>query len=195
MLKRLSFVVIILIATYVLLAQQAALIDMSEVSVNASGERVFNGDLLTGSVVSYFDNGSIRSIDDFVEGRRHGFSRKWFADGVLGYESRYEKGQRSGYTRSWWFNGNMRSERFFEAGKPEGEAWAWYRNGNVFKRFNFNNGKPVGVQQAWRLNGTLFSNFQYKNGRVFGLKKSNNCVGLEDEQISFDYYRDQAAGI
>ena len=195
MFKRLSLVVIISIATYVMSAQQTILIDMSEVSVNASGERVLNDTLLTGSVVSYFDNGSIRSTDDFVDGRRHGYSRKWFDDGVLGYESHYANGVRNGYTRSWWFNGNMRSERFFEAGKPEGEAWAWYRNGSVFKRFNFENGKPVGLQQAWRLNGTLFSNFQYKNGRVFGLKKSNNCVGLEDEQISFGYYRDQAAGI
>ena len=71
----------------------------------------------------------------------------------------------------------------------------WYRSGEKFKRFNFKSGQPNGLQQAWLKNGKLFSNFEYKNGRIFGLRKANNCVGLEDEEISIDYYRLQSAGL
>ena len=44
-------------------------------------------------------------------------------------------------------------------------------------------GQEVGLQQAWRQNGKLYSNYHYINGRVFGLKRSNMCVGLEDEKV------------
>ncbi|GEA09823.1 toxin-antitoxin system YwqK family antitoxin [Alteromonas sp. KUL49] len=164
----------------------------SEITLNNSGLRTYDAKLFTGQVVTYYPNGQLASLDEFADGRRHGIAQKWFRDGVLSFESNYRKGVREGYTQSWWYNGNIRSSTFFEAGKAQGEAWSWYRNGNKFKRYNFVDGQPSGIQQAWRLNGKLFSNFEYKNGRIFGLRKSNTCVGLEDENISLDYYRNQA---
>lgn len=167
------------------------IVDKSEISINKKGQRVYQNQAFTGEMVSYHGSKKLATADQFVNGRRQGYAKKWFADGMLGYESHYVSGVREGTTRSWWFNGNPRSETFFVNGKSEGEAWHWYRSGAKFKRFNTLAGKPVGIQQAWRKNGTLFSNFEYKNGRTYGLKKANNCVGLEDEVISPDYYVSQ----
>lgn len=166
-------------------------VDKSEISINKQGQRVYQNQPFTGEMLSYHASGALASADQFVNGRRQGYAKKWFADGVLGYESYYVSGVREGTTRSWWFNGNLRSETNFVEGKSEGIAWRWYRSGAKFKRFNTEAGKPVGLQQAWRKNGTLYSNFEYKNGRIYGLRKANNCVGLEDEVISPDYYASQ----
>lgn len=167
-------------------------VDKSEISINKKGQRIYQNKPFSGEMVSYHSSGNLATSDYFVHGRREGFSRKWFRDGTLGYESYYKKGARDGYTRSWWFNGNPRSEFFYVDGKPQGTAWRWYRSGAKFKKFNYQAGKPVGLQQGWRENGKLFSNFEYKNGRIYGLRKANNCVGLEDEVISPDYYQKQA---
>ncbi|WP_339720639.1 toxin-antitoxin system YwqK family antitoxin [uncultured Paraglaciecola sp.] len=171
--------------------QGPLIVDKSEISINQKGQRVYQNQAFTGEMVSYHTPGKLATADQFVNGRRHGYARKWFADGLLGYESHYVSGAREGITRSWWFNGNPRSETFFVKGKSEGVAWHWYRSGAKFKRYNTLAGKPVGLQQAWRKNGTLFSNFEYKNGRIYGLRKANNCVGLENEVISPDYYASQ----
>ena len=77
----------------------------------------------------------------------------------------------------------MRSESVYRQGKVNGTSLQWYATGELFKKMNYENGIEVGLQQAWRRNGKLFSNYEYINGRVFGLKRSNMCVGLEDEEV------------
>lgn len=169
-------------------------VDKSSISQNKRGERTYQGQLFTGNMLSYHANGNLALFEQFEKGRRQGAAKRWFKDGRLGFKAHYEKGLRKGIVSTWWFNGNKRSETFFKEGKPEGIAWNWYRDGSKFKKFNYVNGQPEGIQQAWRQNGKLFSNFEYKNGRIFGLRKSNTCIGLEDEVLSLSYYKKQSEG-
>ena len=192
MVRIIFFLIMLPLAVNLQYTNAKARVHISSISINDLGQRTKNGVPYSGEVISYYTNGKVESLEEFYEGRRNGFARKWFDDGVLAYESHYTNGFRNGHTRSWWFNSNKRSETFFKNGKVEGDAWLWYRNGNKFKHFSFKNGQPEGIQQAWRLNGKLFSNFEYKNGRIFGMRKSNNCVGLENDKISVDYYQNQA---
>lgn len=180
--------------TSTLSSQQKTLRVMeSETSFNDRGLRVYRDALFTGEMLSYYAPGVIAANNEFVDGRRHGYARKWFANGQKSYESFYVNGAREGVTKSWWANGNLRSNFIYVDGKADGIANSWYRSGAKFKQFNYSAGIPVGLQQAWRKNGKLFSNFEYKNGRIYGLRKANNCVGLEDEVISPDYYQTQAS--
>lgn len=167
-------------------------IEKSEISINKQGQRVYENSPFTGTMYSLHDTGNAASEDQFVNGRRHGYAKKWFHDGTLGYEAHYALGSKEGYTLSWWSNGAMRSSFFFVEGKSHGTGWNWYRSGAKFKKYNHVAGKPVGIQQAWRKNGKLFSNFEYRNGRIYGLRKANSCIGLEDEVMSFKYYQAQA---
>lgn len=164
----------------------------SDISLNKQGVRIYDSAPFTGKVVRYHPTGKLATEDEFVAGRRAGVAKKWFSNGTLGYEAYYVSGAREGSAKTWWINGNLRSAFVYEDGKVEGEGWRWYRSGAKFKKFNYHAGQPTGLQQAWRQNGTLYSNFEYKNGRIYGLRKANNCVGLEDEVISVDYYQNQA---
>jgi antitoxin component YwqK of YwqJK toxin-antitoxin module len=168
------------------------MVEKSHIKINKQGQRIYQNTPFTGEVVSYHGSGKIATADQFSNGRRQGYAKKWFENGLLAYQSDYWAGEREGLTRTWWFNGNLRSEFFFVKGKTQGIGKSWYRSGAKFKKYNNHLGKPVGLQQAWRENGSLFSNFEYKNGRIYGLRKANNCVGLKDEVISLEYYQAQA---
>jgi antitoxin component YwqK of YwqJK toxin-antitoxin module len=168
------------------------IVDKSEVTINKQGQRVYQNVPLSGEMISFFDSGKQATADQFVNGRRQGYAKKWFENTTLAYEANYLAGVRHGVSQSWWRNGNLRSKFFYISGKTEGAGWHWYRSGAKFKKFNYQAGQPIGLQQAWRENGKLSSNFEYKNGRTYGLKKSNSCVGLEDEVLSLDYYQAQA---
>ncbi len=168
-------------------------VDSTHISLNAKGERIYKGELFTGEAISYHGHKQPASSDQFVDGRRHGYSKRWFENGVLASEIYYQSSRREGFARFWWSNGTLKSESFYINGKKDGEARSWYHNGNKFKRSNFSLGRPTGLQQAWRENGDLFSNFEYKNGRVYGLNKADTCMGVKDEVLSPGYYEDQSS--
>ncbi len=145
------------------------------------GVRVYRGKPFTGKIVTRHPSGQIATSENYINGKRNGALKKWFDNGVLGFESYYSRGKLHGLTKSWWPNGNQRSKLIYKDGVVHGTSLHWYKSGERFKQMHYVNGSPEGIQQAWRPNGKLYSNYEYKNGRVFGLKKSNLCFGLEDE--------------
>ncbi|MCL1152332.1 toxin-antitoxin system YwqK family antitoxin [Shewanella ulleungensis] len=148
-----------------------------------TGLRMYQNSPFTGDAVTFYPNGQMAKLAHFEQGLRDGFLRQWFENGTLAFDSHYVFGVLEGITRSWWSNGNMRSESVYHQGKVNGTSLQWYATGERFKKMNYVDGVEAGLQQAWRRNGKLFSNYQYINGRVFGLKRSNMCVGLENEEV------------
>lgn len=148
-----------------------------------TGLRMYQNSPFTGDAVTFYPNGQMAKLAHFEQGLRDGFLRQWFENGTLAFDSHYVFGVLEGITRSWWSNGNMRSESVYHQGKVNGASLQWYATGERFKKMNYVDGVEAGLQQAWRRNGKLFSNYQYINGRVFGLKRSNMCVGLENEEV------------
>lgn len=168
-------------------------VNAKEISRNARGELIYQGKLFTGEVVSYHMPEQLASSDQYVDGRRQGYARHWFGNGMKASEIFYEAGWREGVARLWWSNGTLKAETFYIRGKKEGEVWSWYQSGAKYKRTNFTQGRPTGMQQAWRENGDLFANFEYKNGRVYGLNKADTCMGVKNEVLSSNYYKDQGS--
>jgi antitoxin component YwqK of YwqJK toxin-antitoxin module len=142
----------------------------------------FESNPFCGIGVLFKDSIKIASTE-YVKGKKHGTTHKWFADGQISYEAHYENGKRDSVSRTWWKNGNMRTESNFEKGRAEGVQLSWYRGGQKFKEVNMSAGKEDGIQKAWRDNGKIYNNYEAKNGRIFGLKRANLCFKLEDEKI------------
>lgn len=168
-------------------------VNSTEVSRNPQGELIYEGKLFTGEVISYHAPEQPASSDQYVDGRRRGYSRHWFANGLKASEMYYEGGRREGLAQSWWSSGTLKSKTFYIDGKKEGEVWSWYQSGAKYKRTHFSQGRPTGIQQAWRENGDLFANFEYKSGRVYGLNKADTCMGVKNEVLSPNYYKDQGS--
>ena len=138
------------------------------------------------SVAFYFESGNKAKSIDYVNGKKHGFYRKWFKDGLLSFESQYVAGKKDGLTHTWWKNGNLRSVSSFEKGVPHGTQKQWYISGAKFKVIQLVQGKEEGLQRSWRENGKLYNNYEAKNGRIFGLKRAALCYGLEDETLQYN---------
>ena len=174
--------------------EPALRVNLDEILIDkTNGNRTYKDTIFTGIGMHFHPNGQPMAAEAFLNGRRHGSLKKWFANGRLAFNSNYQVGRREGLTQSWWENGNQRSLTTYLNDKPEGEAWRWYRGGENFKRFNYLAGNPVGLQRAWRLNGKLFSNFEIRDGRAYGLRNSNMCVELSDEEISIQNEPNQLA--
>lgn len=174
------------------LALQPMVVAVQQTDRNARGELTLNGDLFTGEVITYDTNGGILERTHYVSGHRHGQSRSWFKNGVLGYEAEYVGGRKNGLIRSWWENGNLRTQEYRQNGRREGEGLSWYPSGALFKKTNHEEGRVAGIQQIWRENGKISSNFEYRNGRRYGLFKSVPCMGVEDEKLSLSNFKEQS---
>jgi antitoxin component YwqK of YwqJK toxin-antitoxin module len=142
----------------------------------------FENNPFCGTAVLFKEATKIASIE-YKQGRKHGTTNKWFADGQLSYEAHYKNGRQDSVSRTWWKNGNMRTQSNFSMGVPDGVQLSWYRGGQKFKQINLLKGKEEGIQKAWRANGKIYNNYEAKNGRIFGLKRANLCFELEDEKI------------
>lgn len=197
-----KFLAVTLVATFVAtfvitlgawINSSPLVVNSEEISRNARGELTYKDKLFTGEVVSYHTPEQLASSDQYVDGRRQGYSIHWFENGIKASEIYYERGRREGFARSWWSGGTLKSKTFYIDGKKEGEVWSWYQSGAKYKRTHFSQGRPTGIQQAWRENGDLFSNFEYKNGRVYGLNKADTCMGVKNEVLSSSYYKDQSS--
>ena len=143
------------------------------------------GKPFTGTGVSYLEGTKKATQIDYLKGKKHGFYRKWFDNGVLSFESEYLDGKKHGYTKTWWANSNMRSEANFEKGIANGVQKEWYKSGMKFKVRNLVDGKEKGLQKSWRENGTLYNNYEAKNGRIFGMKRATLCYDLDDEKVQY----------
>lgn len=151
----------------------------------AEGLVYYQGKPFSGTAASYYSEGILSGSIDFVQGKRHGFYRKWFEDGTLSFESQYQDGKQHGLTSTWWRNGNKRTESAYHEGIPHGIQLQWYTSGVLFKKMNLEYGKEEGLQQSWRENGKIYNNYEARNGRIFGLKRSKLCFSLEDETIQY----------
>jgi antitoxin component YwqK of YwqJK toxin-antitoxin module len=152
--------------------------------IPAKGLVYYDGKPFTGTSVLFSDTVKIESID-YMNGKRNGWYRKWYPNGMLSFEAEYKIGKRDGTAKTWWKNGKLRSESHFENSVANGVQLQWYKSGAKFKRMNLVNGKEEGLQQSWRENGKLYNNYEAKNGRIFGLKRANLCYELEDEKVKY----------
>ncbi len=185
MTARIAAVVVLVSAVIGLaIAAHPVTVDASLLDIDQrTGLRNVDDVVFTGVAITKHQNGQRLTEEPFVDGRRHGTLRRWFADGQLAFSSVYVDGRREGETQSWWQNGHRRSQSFYVDDQPHGAALSWYRSGEKSKRYNYVAGQPVGLQQGWRKNGKLYTNFEYRNGRAYGLRNANLCVELEDENL------------
>lgn len=160
-------------------------VDSVRVTIDrTTGLRMYEGRVFSGTAVTRYSDGEMARSEPFVDGRRHGAMRMWFANGQIAYVTSHDNGRRSGLAMSWWANGKKRSVTRYVNDLAEGISWHWYRSGEKFKRYSFALCSPKGLQQAWRMNGKLYSNFEYRNGRAYGLRNANLCAELDDETLS-----------
>ncbi len=170
-------------------------VDISPLQINILKEELqlhpneglvyYQGKPFTGTSVSFYADEKIAEKIDYLQGKRQGLYRKWFASGLLSFEAHYQNGKLEGSSKSWWKNGQQRSEANHSQGVVHGVQRQWYQSGQLFEELHIEHGKEEGMQKSWRENGKVYNNYEAKNGRIFGLKRANLCYELEKEVIQY----------
>lgn len=134
-------------------------------------EAMFNGVL-----VSYFENGNLKSRVPYKNGRKNGREEQWYANGNQAIERFYEQGVKVDIHQGWYTNGQQQFEYHFDQeGRYHGLHKEWYQTGQLAKNFNFTNGKEDGHQRLWKPDGSIKANFKVRNSERFGLIGLKKC--------------------
>ncbi len=96
----------------------------------------------TDSVVTYFDNGNIKSV------------------------IHYKNGVRDGIAKFYWENGNIKQELSYFNGKVNGLVRNYDENGVLRELYNIENGKREGPTSYFDSTGTYIKDVFYTEGRL-----------------------------
>ena len=140
-------------------------------------------DLFTGQIVKKYENQSVQSKSNYVDGKMDGSYKSWYSNGNL-FESRtYVAGFKTGIHEGWWPNSNKKFiYNFNDIGQYEGELLEWTEIGQQFKIMNYVKGKEAGHQRIWDADGNIKSNYTAIDGDRFGIVNMKNCYSVENEK-------------
>jgi antitoxin component YwqK of YwqJK toxin-antitoxin module len=151
-----------------------AIIDDTRVTA-VNGVTTLDGAPFTGTLRSRHENGAIKRLATYREGRLEGLARGFYPNGSPWYLRTYHLGREEGVHRGWWENGVAKFISNYHDGKPEGLAREWFEDGSSFTEFHFVAGQEAGSQRMWTRYGKLRANYIIKDGRRFGLMGSMGC--------------------
>lgn len=93
----------------------------------------------------------------------------YWDDGVLKSELRYKDGKLDGVCRWYYRNGKPEMEVTYSMDKLNGEATRWYENGNLEEKSYYKDNQYDGVVQEYNVFGTMVKLSTYENGVLNGL--------------------------
>ena len=120
---------------------------------------------------TWYQNGQLKDEVNIKNGKRDGFHLRWFENGQLQNEINIKNGERNGLRRSWYENGQLASEANFKDGKNHGLRRGWYENGQLSSEKSFKHGNSDGLDRTWYENGQLASETSRKDGQEHGLSR------------------------
>lgn len=124
----------------------------------------------------YYDEGELRTLINYSDGKKYGFQFVFFRSGVLSKQFYFNKeGKLHGKYITFFENKQVRSIYHFKDGLPFLKSKHYFANGNLKKLTNYNErGTRTGVCKKYYENQTLKSSKFYRDGKLNG--------------ITFDYY-------
>jgi antitoxin component YwqK of YwqJK toxin-antitoxin module len=98
---------------------------------------------LTGTVVSFHEDGRLQYKTNYKDGELHGLSEGFYENGQLEFRLTYKDGKRDGLWKSYHINGQLRGSGSSIDGKQDG-VYVWFDSTGVpFMTRTYKNGVEV----------------------------------------------------
>ena len=97
----------------------------------------------TGIIKSYYENGNLKSEDNFKDDKQEGLSKEYYENGNLKVEANFKDGKQEGLFKEYYENGNIRMETNFKDDKFEGLFKLYYENGYLIAEHYYKDGKII----------------------------------------------------
>lgn len=104
----------------------------------------------TGWAKKLHDNGKLKSLGTYKNGKLEGLITKWHENGQKVGEVTYKDGKQEGLATMWNENGVKEAEFTYKEGKQEGPYAKWYENGKKAEEGIYKNGQ----MERFHSNGT-----------------------------------------
>jgi antitoxin component YwqK of YwqJK toxin-antitoxin module len=134
----------------------------------------------SGIVRTTWENGTPRTLEPYLRGKKHGEEIEYYPSGKLRWKRPFRRGVKEGRHVGWWENGRKMFEYRFHKGEYAGTTREWYPTGAPAREGRYLNGVEAGLQRAWRENGTLYSNYEARGGRNYGVVNARMCYSVKD---------------
>jgi antitoxin component YwqK of YwqJK toxin-antitoxin module len=136
----------------------------------------------TGWAKSMYDNGQIKYLIQYKDGKKDGLSTNWYENGQKTFKEKYKDGKLLGLSTGWYDNGQRKWEKDFEYGKFDGLVKGWYENGQKQLEANFKDDKLMSAE-LWKPNGEICPESNLKDGT--GVVVYYDEEGMEDSRETY----------
>jgi antitoxin component YwqK of YwqJK toxin-antitoxin module len=119
---------------------------------------------LNGKVISYSDKGFKQQEVDYVNGEKNGIGSGWYESGKIAFQFKYKDGLYYDGTE-YFENGWPRVlVKFSAPGKRQGKAIYYDEDGNIWQQGYFENDKEDSVWVRFDKTGRIIQKITYKDG-------------------------------
>ena len=110
-----------------------------------------------------------KTESNYLNGKVHGYMRRWYENGIMAREAFYVDGESNGLETTWYPNGQIHAVTDYVNGKAQGYQEVWHENGTKYSQGNYVNGQPHGIHTDWYENGQKQSEYTYVYGEKHGV--------------------------
>jgi antitoxin component YwqK of YwqJK toxin-antitoxin module len=103
--------------------------------ISNAGEPVLNGVYRT-----YYENGAVKTISQYRNGRQIGYYKEFHPNGNLAFSQRIKNGKINGPVRAYYENGNLMAEVDFIDNLEQGVLKEYYENGKLKEKVYYIDG-------------------------------------------------------
>ena len=137
----------------------------------------YNGHPFTGIGYRSFDDGSIKTEIEMVNGLKNGNGKHYYPNGKIKREEYYKNDIKEGYEKVWFdipHNKQLKQEGNYKNGLGDGEFISYTKEGEKDNEVVLKQNKKDGLSIKYYPNGQINSETNYKNDIKEGLKKDYN---------------------
>ena len=135
------------------------------ISINRLAYTKKDSVLITGELKILHENGQVKQLKTFKDGKLNGPRKLWYKSGKIMQEGNYIDGKTNGPRTVWYENGNIRAKGFYKDGGLDGTRKGWWENGNIKTEMNYKNGKINGFVKSYNEDGSIKEEKEYKDGK------------------------------
>jgi antitoxin component YwqK of YwqJK toxin-antitoxin module len=139
-----------------------------------------------GTLRKWNDNGELRYICNFVDGKKNGIEKKWFQNNNLESEITYFNNIKHGEFKVYYPNGNLKERGLHYNGMRDGIYRSWFDNGCLESEITYLNGKRITKSKEYYPNGNLRIDSTYISGKLDGSFKVYSSTGKLIKEYVFD---------
>jgi len=126
-------------------------------------ESCYDGEWLEGKTKTYATDGSLRSLNWYVDGLKDGVQFLFYSDSTISTCAFYSKGVLEGKTTKYYENGNVKQIINFSAGKISGMLEEYYENGILRSKGEYILSEPIGKHYYYNNKGKIINVKNYSH--------------------------------